>query len=452
MKANATNASKILPGIFENFKDINLGIIILSTYILFDFGAFQGVFEIVNTLRLPYILSVITIIYALYLVVSKRVNFASSTTRWIVFFVFYLLAYSQISTIQPTEKNFLLTNFLQYLANYIILVSCVKKPSQFIFIIDVWLFAILHSNYHVINQGGRIWDSIWLRGENNVGLLCAYAVPFAYFLYIAYRDSVKKYFYLLSMATSVTGVIMANSRGGFVALAVVTFCCWLFVKKKIRVMVLILMAAILVVQFAPDKFFVELESLEQGTEEGTANERVYSWGLAVKMFADNPVFGVGPSNYPEYFLEYDDDDEGRFTRNATGRRMYTKRVAHSTQFQWLAEFGTVGLLILFYFQLSLYRNWKVIYKYKPSDQVLSLSDVNTLKMVSHANIITQIGFWVAALFISVVHYPFYWVLPAFSEVWKNIYMSYVEENKETGGIKQGVRPDSKATTKRAKIC
>ena len=64
MKPSSNNYSSILPGVFENFKDINYGIILLSVYILFDFGAFQGVFEIVNTLRLPFILSALTVIYA----------------------------------------------------------------------------------------------------------------------------------------------------------------------------------------------------------------------------------------------------------------------------------------------------------------------------------------------------------------------------------------------------
>ena len=69
------NTSITSGGPFSNFKDINFGMILLSIYILFDFGSFQGVFEIVNDLRLPYIVALLSVVYALYLVINKRIDF-----------------------------------------------------------------------------------------------------------------------------------------------------------------------------------------------------------------------------------------------------------------------------------------------------------------------------------------------------------------------------------------
>ena len=433
MISMAKKDSSILPDIIINIKDINYGMVLVSVYILIEIGTFR-VFDIVHQLQMPFLISLLTLVHAIYLIINGKVKIAGSLNSIFILFCIYVIIYSQLDTINPFSREMYLKLFLQYLANYIIIVGCVKKPQQFVFMIDVFLFAVLHSSYHSIHQGGRIYSALWLRGENNVGLVCAYAIPFAFFLYINYRDSIKKYFYLLCMFASVTGVIVANSRGGFVATAAVGFFCWFFIAKKARVLMLILVAAILVVQLAPERFFVELKTLEQGTEEGTADERIYSWGLAVQMFADHPILGVGPFNYPDYFLEYDSKAEGRFTTNATGRRAYTQRVAHSTQFQWLAEFGIVGVILFFYFQLKLYRNWRVMYEFKIPNEKAKLKDTVLLKTMTHANLITQIGFWVAALFISIIHYPFYWFLPAFSEVWKNIYMNYVNDNDESSGL------------------
>jgi len=413
--------NSILPNLIINIKDINIGMILVSTYILIEIGSFR-VFSIVDQLQLPYLVSVLTFVYAIYLVLRGKFDFKSPLNKMLLVFCIYIIVYAQIDMINTFYREGMSKLFIQYIANYIIIVSSVKKPQQLIFMVDVFLFSVLHSSYHSIYQGGRIWSTLWLKGENNVGLLCAYAIPYAYFLYINYRDSVKKYFYLICMFASVTGVIVANSRGGFVATAVIGFFCWLFVVKKIRVLFLLLAVSLLVAQFAPDSFFTELKSLEQGTEEGTADERVYSWGIAIKMFIDHPVLGVGPFNYSEYLYQYDNEAEGRF--GGVGR------VAHSTQFQWLAECGIVGLYILIYFQLQLYRNWKIIYHLKIPDETNRLKDAVFLKTMTHANLITQIGFWVAAMFISIIHYPFYWLLPAFSEVWKNIYIDYVNEKSE----------------------
>lgn len=421
------NISIALTKLFPNYKDINFGIILLSLYILFDFGAFQGIFEIVNKLRLPYILALLTVVYALNLVFKKKVDFSSLTTKTFVFFCFFIIIYSELSTKDPVSQKAHLTLFLQYLANYIVLVSCVKKPSQFIFLIDIWLFGILHSSSHAIYQGGRLWDSIWLRDENHISLVSAYAIPFAFFLYMTYKSKLKKLFYVICVAVFITSVIVSVSRGGLVTMATMGFFCWLFVKHKFRMFLIILLSVILIFQFAPPRFFEEAKSLQQGTEEGTANERVYSWGLGVLMFLDHPIIGVGPANYKEYFQQY--DYEHRYGAEA-GRSAFSKRAAHSTPFEWLAEFGLIGCIILFTLHLSLFRNWKIISRHKKtiSEFAINKDNLIVLVMLTHACALTILGFWTGAIFLSLLPYPFFWILIPFSEAWKNIVLDYMEQN------------------------
>lgn len=415
---------------FSNFKDLNIGMVLMSVYILFDFGAFQGVFEIVNKLKLPYILALASLAYALYLVLNKKVEFSSLTTRSYLILCLFIIIYSQIITIDPLREKAFLTLFIQYISNYIIIVTCVKKPSQFIFLIDVWLFSILHSSYHAIAQGGKLYDSIWLRDENHISLVCAYAIPFAFFLFMTYRSKLKKIFYVICMIFFVTAVVVSVSRGGLVTMATMGFLCWLFVKNKFRTLLMLLLAIVLVIQFAPQRFFDEAKTLQQGTEEGTANERVYSWGLAVMMFMDYPIIGLGPGNYPEYFQEY--DYEARFGEDA-GRSAYAKRVAHSTPFEWLAEAGIIGGILFTILHISIYRNWKTVKKFKKSsknnddeDEDVKRQDM-LYKVITHACAFTYLGFWVAAAFLSLLPYPFLWILIPFSEAWKNIVLKYIEQ-------------------------
>lgn len=148
--------SSVLPGPFSNLRDINFGIVLLGLYLLFDFGTFQGVFDFINEYKLPFILATLSVIYAAYLVVAGRVNSRSNTTRIFVLVCLFIIVYSILGTKDPTQAHANTTLFLQYLANYIIMVSCVKKPSQFILLIDIWLAGIIHSCFHAIVQGKNL--------------------------------------------------------------------------------------------------------------------------------------------------------------------------------------------------------------------------------------------------------------------------------------------------------
>jgi len=420
MKPTLKNYSSILPGPFENFKDINYGIILLSVYILFDFGSFQGVYEIVNELNLPYILALLSVLYAFFLIATKRVSFESPTTKWFTFFVSFLIIYSQISSINPIEKKYIFTLFLQYLANYYIFTACVKKPYQFIFLVDVWLFAVMHSSYHAIYQGGKLYDSIWLKDENHTGLIGAYAIPFALILFKQYKSKLKKLFYILCLAFYITINVVAASRGAALSMIIVTVLCWLLYTQKTRNLLIVAISVILVFSFAPNKFFTEMDSLEQGTKEKTAADRIYAWGLAIDMFVDHPVLGVGPMNYPQYVGEYDIENhyEGQ------------KRVAHSTPMQWLAETGLIGVVILYMLELSMYKSWRKVnfYKNKKYDSEIANNKLLEFININHACTITRIGYWVGAMFLTLLPYPFYWILIPVVETWKNISMDFIKED------------------------
>lgn len=392
------------------FADINYGIILVGTYFLFDFGSFQGVFEIVNQLRLPFIVALLSVIYATFLVMNRQIDFSEQTTIRFLVLVLFIIIYSQLVTVNDLDRNALLTLFIQYFANYLIVIACVKKPSQFIFLIDIWLLAILHSSYHAIYQGGKLYDSIWLKDENHISLIVAMALPFALILFMQHQSKIKKAFYLICILFYVATNVVAASRGGALAMILAGSLCLCLYKQKLRNLFILLLLIVSVFSFAPPKFFDEMKTLEQGTAEGTADDRIYLWGFAVEMFKDHPAIGVGPMNYPAYFWSYE-----------KGQRYQKKRslrVAHSTPIQWLAETGLVGSVILIMFLKSQVGNW--IASFPKKGDFRSSTDIQIYTNMSHSCAISQIAFWLGALFLTLINYPFYWCLPAFSVAWKNV--------------------------------
>jgi hypothetical protein len=436
MDNSPINRSKFIP----DFKDVNLGVFLIGIYLLFDFGAIQGVFGFVNTLHLPFVLATFSLLYALVLILTGAFKIRSLTSFSFFFLYTFLLVYIQISTINPSELRGASTQYLQYWANYIILVACIKKPSQYIWVLDFFIIAVMHAAVRSIRTKGIIWDSLWLADENTVGLLMAYAIPFAFFLFMYYKSGLRKAWYVLGLVCMVAANVVAMSRGGTMAMAIGGLFCWLFIKYKFRTLLIIAVAVVLIFQFAPPKFFSEMNSLKQGTEEGTAYDRVYSWHLAVLMFLDHPILGVGPANYPQYFSQYNFIYKETAKRDA-GHKRNEKRVAHSTPYQWLAEMGFVGVCIFLLLQLAMVKNWLTLGKYKGIIASIPEKSEGFLlyKYLTHANAISQVAFWVGALFLTLILQPFYWILPAFSECCKNLLVSYMDE-EETADIESN--PDS----------
>lgn len=412
----------VLKKLLPSRSDFNLGVVLIGLYFIFTFGSVQGLFPIVNALKLPYILIISTIFYAIYLVVKKRANLKDTTSKKYILLCLYVAIYAYFSTISDLDRPALIKLFIGYIAQYIVIVSTIRKPSTFILIIDVWLASILLSSYNGIFQHGLVWGNQWLNDENQLALLIATALPFAFVLFRETQNKLKKIFYLICMLTYVAVVVAAGnvSRGGVLAMSVVAVFGWLLYEHRLRNFMWIALAVTVVMFYAPPSFFSQMDTLQQGDKQGTAADRVYLWKVAINMFKDYPIIGVGPYNYPEYFDRY------KMTVNSEDAQRYSdqtyRRVAHSTPIEWLAENGILGSFILLSLQFSIFKDWKMIFRKKIGISKIKKdnSKIAIYLNLGHASAISIVAFWFASMFITVTEYPFYWCLVPFFVAWRNI--------------------------------
>ncbi len=417
-----TELTSAFDEIFPKWKDLNFGIILISVYYFLEFGSIQGLFPVISSLKIPLLISGISVGYAFFLFLSNAFDRKSGVTRSLFCLILFVVVYSLVGTDSSSTRTDLIKVCSIYYANYLIIVSNVKKVSQFKFILDVWLFSTAFSCYNGFFQGGLVWNSRWLNDENQIALLADMAFPFAFIFMVLHRSKLRKLYYLLSVFSYSMLNVVAHSRGGSLGFALAILSCFLVLKNKVRNFLFFTFFVIITLNYAPPIFFEDMATLEQGVEEGTADDRVYLWGIAIDMFSHNPVLGVGPMNYPIRFSDYE-----KGNRYRTG----AQRVAHSTPIQYLAEYGSVGVMLFLLLQVQLYKNWKfVVVSRKIIDcKKITNRDQNYFRLVGHACIISQIAFHFCALFLSVFLYPFYWSVLPFSEVWKNICL---EENDKKG--------------------
>lgn len=417
LKQTAEKSKYSLFRAFPFIKSINFGIFLVCTHIFLDLGAFQQILDFVVPLRIPVITSAMSVVYALFFILTGQFSpFKSKLSRSYTALVLFISFYALIITINKEARSDGIKLFFVYYANYIILCSCVKNIFQLSLIIDSYLLAVLHSCYHGIRQGGMIWSSKWLGDENEISILVVCAIPFAFMLLLLYRNKIRKILYSFAIAVFVSMIVVANSRGGAVALFLTGFLCWSFIEKKLRALFFISIVTISILSFAPQKWFSELKSIKQGTEESTAFDRSYGWKLAVKMFQDYPFSGVGIFNYPEYYVPYN----LRFrimTDRHPNRNPHIKRVAHSTPIEWLAETGIIGSLFFSFVLLALHSNWKSV---RSSCKNIHTESADYLKAHNTATAIALIGFWAGAFFVSILIWPFFWILLPFSEICRKL--------------------------------
>jgi O-antigen ligase len=382
-------------------------------YLFLEYARPQGVIPALSQLHLS---AITAIILALSLVILNK--FRLNAPQLKLYFALMILMVIH----GPIAKNnyFALMIFITMTTTFIFCVSIAnvidneKMLSKFI---GSWVVIyIFLAIYGVLHKGTGI--GAFLVDENDLCLAINMIIPFCFFGAVTSAGK-KRIFYFCLSCLFLFVVILTRSRGGFVGLVAMLSYGWIRSKKKILMGFVLSMLVIFAVLVAPSTYDERIQSIvEEGTQRGTAADRIYIWNIGWDMFLDNPILGVGQGNFPYEFRKYEVEagfSEGLYGRSRAGR------AAHSIYFTLLPELGLVGVSI---FLLILYNNFKDL-KYirnifaKRKDFVI---DVEALRFYNYGLAIdcSMVAVLVSGIFISALYYPHIWVLTAMAISLKNM--------------------------------
>jgi O-antigen ligase len=184
-----------------------------------------------------------------------------------------------------------------------------------------------------------------LDDPNFYALILLVAYPAALYRYFAADRLRVKLLAAVCAGLIATTIILTYSRGAFIAIILVSA---LIIKErkmniyKIGAIVTFLLVVLMPVM--PAGFTDRLSTLsvfanddKQAATERSFQGRTSEALVALQMFRDNPLFGVGAGNYPHHYQEY--------SRRLGIDDRTTERDAHSLYLETLAELGLVGLII-----------------------------------------------------------------------------------------------------------
>ncbi len=272
--------------------------------------------------------------------------------------------------------------------------------------IVVWVYiaASLYSGFEIFSSSnlsfsdGRLQSGVGGSDFSEGNFLAAHYLMVSPWIGINFikGDWKIKLFCAISAAFIVNTLILIQSRGSFLGIAVGIMATLVIGGSKYRKKIIfLLLIGIMGFFYLSDKsFWTRMDTIEtkEETMDSSASGRVEAWRAAIEMFSDHP-FGVGEGNFKTLIGNYNPEAAGRDT--------------HNTFFRCIAELGMFGITIMLF---MIYNAFKIL------SQIKNSLDINSL--IGHeyalhilALQISLIMYLVTTLFLSHTYVEeFYWLL------------------------------------------
>lgn len=192
------------------------------------------------------------------------------------------------------------------------------------------LFTFLHGgSNHVLGPAGS-----FIADNNATALALCMTLPLMRYLQL---HSTKKWVRTgLGVAMALTGIAVLGtySRGGLIGLVIVAGA--LFLKSRRRFAVVLVMAVVgfTAYQFMPPEWAARMQTLQDATQQNSAETRIESWKFAANVAIHRPLVGGGFDDYRSVSLWRAYAPEGA-----------KQRAIHSIYFRVLSEQGFPGLVL-----------------------------------------------------------------------------------------------------------
>lgn len=172
-----------------------------------------------------------------------------------------------------------------------------------------------------------------ISGDANYFSLCASAaLLIGLNLIFGKRPRREKIAVLLSLGVTAVALILAASRGGYLALGAGLVYLMLRLSRGLRPAIVLLLLLVPILFVVPNTSIQRIIHPSQG-EEQAVQFREITWRAGVKMFESHPLTGIGPGRFMDQVVSYENPNEET-----------VQSLAHNTYIEVAAELGIFGFL------------------------------------------------------------------------------------------------------------
>ena len=295
-------------------------------------------------------------------------------------------------------------DFFNWVVVFFVLTQVTTTRQRFFILLLIFMVASFKLSQHGARTwamrgfGFTKWGLMGPRGYfQNSGELAIQMVvfaPIAYFFILGIKSYLKRWqvnlLYLMPITASMT-VLGASSRGGQLALAVQLVALIMMTKNRFKALIVIVVIGFIGFQSLPEEQKARLNYIGSDT---TSMQRILYLQHGWSMIKNHPYLGVGYFNFSSYYDLYYSDD--LLTRKEA-------EVPHNIFIQIGTDVGFSGLGI--YLSL-LGMSWAAMRKI--GKKAARLGDVFVCNLAKGMNL-ALLGYVVAAQFVTVTYYPFFWI-------------------------------------------
>lgn len=302
---------------------------------------------------------------------------------------------------------------LMFVAGVLPSTGFLATPERISHFVKVWVVFHVLLALTAFRTGGR-GPGAFLGDENDLALALNMAIPYAFFMSQSpLNKGSTRWWYRAATGLLIAGSIFTWSRGGFLGLLAGMGMVWLLSKHKVRNLAIILIlgfAVLAAISHFSEKGSVldEFQTISD-PNDSTRIDRINSWARAWEMFMDNPVLGVGVSNFGWRVADYEMRDPN-FDFNRS--RLHGGRAAHSLYFTLLPEMGSVGALLYLAMIWLIVRKLIGVIRMQPKNSPVAPA-LGELALLAKAMIASLVAFLVSGAFVTVVYYPHLFYLVGF---------------------------------------
>lgn len=367
-------------------------------------------FPIINTVKIGTVLPLFLFLASLFAKTNTTHNdvWESSTTRWLVFYLFLIL----VSAFTSDVTFYAYTKFTQVLGYFFLFYIICRFVDDFSKL-KVFMLTMcgVHALLLAINpklllnpqQRHYLEGAPFLGDGNDFSLSLCIVFPMCLFLWMDASTKTKKFLFLGLLLVLGLGIIGTQSRGASLALAGILFYLWWQGKNKIIGVIAIGILGFAVLLFAPPEYFARMNTLKNYEEDGSAKGRLDAWADATEMALENPILGIGAGHFgAKHGLS-----------------------AHSMYFLAFAELGFPGVIFLFFYLYTMYKRNARWVKHFGKDPPAETARYRKLFLCMNG---TLVGFIIAATFLGVLYYPHLFVIGGVMLVANRIGVEFQESN------------------------
>ncbi|WP_310877183.1 O-antigen ligase family protein [Priestia megaterium] len=206
--------------------------------------------------------------------------------------------------------------------------------------------SILFFNGGTIRLSGTFGEPSYFAGFLVLSIfLCVYCKSL---------EILPKFLLNLIILSQLIVVILTYSTGGYLALLIGTLV-YLFNSGKVKffISVFILSATLIaLVVFVPSVVEVVSKPFDSTSGQMSSNtDRTNTAKAAMNMFKDSPLYGIGYGNFSFLYNNY--RPEGAIFK-------VEPSIANNVYADFISSYGLIGLLLLFFIALQVYKSLKVI--------------------------------------------------------------------------------------------